>query len=154
MGWLGGGILTTFVLGPNVRSMPPVAILEFNSKVLPKVIRFVQAMIGTTFLFGLLLLYFFYNGDLSLLTRTSQGLELTVGIVLALVTAVVVWTVTVPSFRKVIRMAGEALQRQQPPPPEMMKYGKRARQGSLIAIGLLLIILAMMISAGFGLGFV
>lgn len=155
MGWLGGGILTTFVLGPNVRKMAPTASLEFNSKVLPKILRFVQVMIGTTFLFGLLLLYFFYDGDLSLLTKSSQGLEITAGIVVALIAAAVVWSVTVPSFRKVIQIAGSVLQGgQQAPPPEMMKYGKRARQGSLVGILLLLVVLATMIAAGFGLAFV
>ncbi len=152
IGWLGGGILTTFVVGPNVRKLSPGAGLEFNAKVLPRILRFVQVMIGTTFLFGLLLLYFFTDGNLSWLVTSSQGLELTFGIVLALVTAAVVWSVTVPSFRKVIDIANSVLKGElKAPPPEMMKYGKRARQGSIAGVILLLIVLATMLAAGFGL---
>jgi uncharacterized membrane protein len=152
MGWLGGGILTTFVLGPNLRRMPPAASLEFNAKVLPRIIRFVEAMIGATFLFGILLLYFYYDGNFSILSTSSQGMVLSGGIVLALLTAVVVWTVTIPSFKKVIAIANGLLQgSQQAPPPELMRYGKRARMGSIIGVLLLLTVLATMISAGFGL---
>ncbi|MGP8124460.1 MAG: hypothetical protein ACLQEQ_01115 [Nitrososphaerales archaeon] len=150
MGWLGGGILTTFVIGPNLRKLPSAASLEFNAKVLPRIIRFVQAMIGSTFLFGILLLYYYYNGSFSPLSTSSQGMELSLGIILALLTAVVVWTVTVPSFQKVIKIANDLLQGgQQAPPPDLAKYGRRARMGSLVGILLLLIVLATMISAGF-----
>lgn len=142
--WLGGGILTAFVLGPSVRMLSPAAGLEFNAKVLPKIVRFVQAAIGSTLLFGVLL--FYVVGDE--LTPT-QSYEIYAGVALALATAVVVFAVTLPSFRKVITMANTALQGGQPPSPEMMKYGKRARQGSLVGAGLLLIVLALMIASGF-----
>ena len=151
IGWLGGGILTAFVLGPNVRMLAPAASLEFNVKVLPKVARFVQSMIVSTFLFGVLLLYFYFDGDFSLLVTTSQGWELTVGMLLALVTAGIVWTVTLPSFRKVSKVAGALLgEGKQPPYPELAKYATRARKASLVAIALLLVVLALMIAAGFG----
>lgn len=151
MGWLGGGILTTFVIGPNLQNMPSAANLEFNAKVLPKIIRFVQVMIGTTFLFGILLFYELYSGNFSSLGSTSYGMELYAGILLSLVAAVVVWTVTVPSFKKIIKIAKDLLQgRQQGPPPELAKYGKRARMGSTVVILLLLVVLATMVSVGFG----
>lgn len=150
MGWLGGGILTTFVLGPNLRKLTPAASLEFNAKVLPRIVRFVQAMIGSTFVFGLLLLYFFNDGDLTWLTSTTQGYEISTGMILALTTAAVVWFVTVPSFRKVTEFANRVVQGgEQAPSPEMMKYGKRARMGSLIGILLLLLVLSMMVASGF-----
>jgi uncharacterized membrane protein len=152
MGWLGGGILTTFVLGPSLRKMPPAAGLEFNAKVLPRILRFVQMMIGGTLVFGVLLLYAFYGGDFSMLSASSQGMELAGGAVLALLTAVVAFSVTFPSFKKVVEIANRLLQGgQQQPPPELMKYGKRARMGSRVGVVLLLIALAMMVSAGFGL---
>jgi uncharacterized membrane protein len=149
MGWLGGGLLTTFVLGPNLRKLQPAANLEFNAKVLPRILRFVQAMIGATLLFGVLLLYYYYGGDLSTFSKTSQGMELSVGIALALVTAAVAWTVTFPSFNKVVKIANGLLQGGQPP-PELMKYGRRARIGSLIGVTMLLIVVATMVFAGFG----
>ncbi|MBI3840344.1 MAG: hypothetical protein HY297_00035 [Thaumarchaeota archaeon] len=150
VGWLGGGLLITFIIGPNVRKLAPAASLEFNAKVLPKILTFVQAMIGTTFLFGLLLLYVISDGDYAWLTTSPQGLDVTTGIVVALITSAVVFSVTVPSFKKVIQIANSVIQGgQQAPPPELMKYAKRARQGSLIAISLLFFVLAMMVAAGF-----
>jgi uncharacterized membrane protein len=149
VGWLGGGLLTTFVLAPNMRKLQPAANMEFNAKVLPRIIRFVQVMIGTTLLFGILLLYFYYGSGLSSFMGTAQGMELSLGIALALVTAVMAWTVTFPSFNKVIKIANSVLQGGQPP-PELMKYGQRARMGSMIGVALLLITLATMVFSGFG----
>jgi uncharacterized membrane protein len=147
MGWLGGGILTTFVVGPGLRSLSPSSNLEFTAKVMPKILRFVQMMIGSTLLFGVLL--YLYLG----INPSFGGANtLYAGIGLALVTTAVVFALTVPSFRKVIKMAQERLDSgaQGPPPPEMMKYGMRARQGSLIGVVLLLVVLAAMIGATLG----
>jgi uncharacterized membrane protein len=147
MGWLGGGILTTFVVGPGLRGLSPASNIEFTAKVMPKILRFVQIMIGSTLLFGVLL--YLYLG----FTPSFGGANtLYAGIGLALVTTAIVFSLTVPSFRKVIKMAQERLDSgaQGPPPPEMMKYGKRARQGSLIGVALMLIVLATMIGATLG----
>jgi uncharacterized membrane protein len=150
IGWLGGGILTGLVLAPNLRKLPPSAGLEFNAKVLPPIIRFVQAAIGSTFLFGILLLYFYYDGNFSAMSTTTQGEELATGVVLALAAAGVAFSVTFPSFNKVVKIAKGLLQGGGQPPPELMKYGKRARMGSIAGVVLLLIVLATMVSAGFG----
>lgn len=151
MGWLGGGILTTLVLAPNVRKLPQPAALEFNAKVLPKLVRFVQVVIGATLLFGILLLGAFYGGNFLPLSTSSQGMELSAGIGLALATAIIAWGVTLPSFMKVSKIANQLLQGgQQAPSPELLKYGKRARVGSTVGLILLLIVLATMVGAGFG----
>jgi uncharacterized membrane protein len=142
--WLGSGILTTFVVGPGARSMSPAAGLEFNAKVMPRILRFIQAAIGSTFLFGVLL--FFYLG----VDAASSGARvLDGGIVVALVTAALVFSVTVPSFRKVIRMSQERIASgvQGPPPPDMMKYGRRARMGSMAAVALLLVVVLLMVTS-------
>jgi len=148
MGWLGGGMFTTFALGPNLRKMSQGAAVEFNAKVLPNLMRFVQASIGLTLLFGILLVYAVSNGDMSYFS-TTPGEEVSVGIVLALVTAIIAFSVTLPSFKKVSKAAASALQGSQGPPVEMMAYAKRARLGSMIGVILLLITLAMMVAAGF-----
>ncbi len=151
VGWLGGGLLVTFVLGPNLVRLAPAARLEFNAKILPRVIRFVEVTIGTTFLFGLLLLYVYFNGNFTFLSGTAQGLELSSGIILALGDAVLANAIIFPTFRKVIRMSNDLLQGgQQAPPPELLKYSERARLGSLIGVFLLIIVLALMVFAGFG----
>ncbi|QQG48106.1 MAG: hypothetical protein HY247_04930 [archaeon] len=146
--WLGGGILITFVVGPGVRGLSPMANLEFTAKVLPKILRFIQASIGTTFLFGLLLFYY-----LGVDATSSASLWIDAGIGVALIAAAVVFGVTVPSFKKVIKMAQEKIASgaQGPPPPEMMKFGTRARMGSIAGVSLLLVVVLLMISAAVGL---
>lgn len=150
MAWLGGGILTGFVVGPSVRKLSPPSGLEFNSKVLPRVMRFVQMAIGSTFVFGLLLMYEIYDGNFSSLMSTSQGQEISAGVIIGVLAAVVGFAVTFPSFRKVVRMSEEALKGSPPmPSPGMAKYGKRAMTGAMASTVLLLLALAMMIAAGF-----
>jgi len=144
MGWLGGGILTTFVLGPNLRNLSPGAGLEFNARILPKVLRFVEIAVGLSLVFGVLLFYV-VMGDL----RPDQLNEIYAGVALALITAVDAFALTIPSFRKVVKIANEALQNKQPPSPDMMKYAMRARTGSLIGTVLLLGVLVAMIASGF-----
>ena len=144
MGWLGGGILTTFVLGPSLRSLSPSAALEFNARILPKIIRFVNVAVGLTLVFGIGL-FFAVSDQLT----STQSDEIFAGAGLALVTAAVAFAVTIPSFRKVIRFASEALQHGQPPSPEMMKSAGRARQGATVSVILLLVVLVMMIASGF-----
>ena len=147
--WLGGGLLTGFVIGPSLRGIAPSAALEFNAKVLPKIIRFVQAALGLTFLFGLLLLYSFRDGDLSWLMNSTQGYVLSAGILVALLTGVFAMAYVIPAFKKVGALSSAALQSGQPPAPEMAKYGKRARLGSMAGVFLLLFVLAMMVISGF-----
>jgi uncharacterized membrane protein len=147
--WLGGGLLTGFVIGPSLRNIAPTAALEFNAKVIPKVLRFIQAALGLTFLFGLLLLYYFSDGDLSWLMNSTHGYVLSSGILVAVVTAIVAMAFVFPAFRQVARISSAALQSGQPPAPEMMKYGKRARMGSMMGVALLLFVLATMVISGF-----
>jgi uncharacterized membrane protein len=144
MGWLGGGILLSFVLVPSLRNLAPAAALEFNAKVLPKVLRFMQTVVGSTLIFGILLFYVVSDQ-----LGPDQTNEIYAGIGLALVAGVIAFAVVLPSLGKVVKLAGEALQSGQPPSPEMMKRAKRAGMGSLIAAALLLIVLAMMIASGF-----
>ena len=100
MGWLGGGMMTALALGPNLRKMAPAAALEFNAKVLPNLARFIQAAIGLTLLFGLLLLYQVASaaGGSSYFS-TTQGEEISSGMVLAVVTAAIAFGVSLPSLK-------------------------------------------------------
>ena len=147
--WLGGGMLTAMVIGPNLRNLAPPAALEFNVKILPKLLRFVQIAILSTFVFGILLLYVFRDGDFSWLMNSNQGYILSAGILVALVTGAFGFSFVIPSFKKVVKFSSEALQTGKPPSPEMMKYGTRARVGSLLGVLMLLFVLAMMVISGF-----
>ena len=147
--WLGSGILTGFVVGPNLRKMAPAAALEFNAKIIPKIVRFIQMAAVSTLLFGLLLLYYSFHGDLSFLMDSTQGYILSAGILVALLTAILAFSFILPSFNKVSAFAKGAIEAGQPPPPEIMKYAKRARLSSMTGVFLLLIVLAMMVASGF-----
>lgn len=151
IGWLGGVLLTTFVVGPGLQTVSPPARLEFIAKVMPKIIRYLVGMITGTILFGLLLLYFLIGGDFALLSpSTSFGAALSAGIGLAIIAVVVAGAVVIPSFQKVIAIAGQVLKGgQTPPPPELMKYSKRAKVGSVTVTVILLVVLVMMVTAGF-----
>lgn len=143
-------MFTALALGPNVSKMSAGSAREFNAKVLPKLVNFMQASIGSTIIFGLLLLYFFSNGDFSWLSATIQGNEVSAGMVLAFATAVIAWGFTIPPFKRVSKLsAAVAGDGPQAPPPEMMAYAKRARLGSTVGVVLLLIALATMVAAGF-----
>jgi uncharacterized membrane protein len=144
MGWLGGGIIVTFVVGPNVSSLTPGAGLEFFAKILPKILRFFQVTVVSTLLFGVLLFLQVGNG-----MTTTQFDEIAVGVVIAIVTGIIAFAETIPSFRKVSKIANEAIQNKQPPSPDIAKYGRRARIGSLVGVLLLLCVLGMMIASGF-----
>ena len=153
--WLGSGLLTGFILGPNLRKMSPAAGLEFNAKVLPKILGFIRSAVISTFVFGLLLLYFFRDGDFSWLSGSTQGYVLSFGILLALVAGGLAFGVVVPSFNKVVKISNEVVQSgKMPPPPELMASAKRARVASTIAVVILFVVLALMVSSGFLFGFV
>jgi len=149
MGWLGGGLFTAFALAPNLRKMSPMASLEFNSKVLPKVITFVRAASGATVLFGVILLGYTYSQDSTYFSSTA-GESVSAGIVLAVLAFVIAFGMTIPAFVKVSRLSESALQggQQGPPSPEMMGAAKRAGMGARIGVILLLLALAAMVVAG------
>ena len=123
--------------------------MEFNAKVLPKIIRFIEMAVISTYVFGILLLYFFNDGDMSWLMNSTQGYVISTGVLLALVAGILGFVYVIPAFNKVAKLSSEALQSGKPPAAEMMKYGMRARMGSMGAVFLLLIVLAMMVTSGF-----
>lgn len=151
IGWLGGSLLTGFVIAPSLQGLTAPARLEFLAKVNPKIVRYIEGMILGTFLFGLLLLYFVVDGDFSRLSpSTTFGASLSAGISIAVITAIMAFTVGFPSFGKMSSIAEQVLQSGgQPPSPEMMKYAQRARISSMIGALLLLVVVVLMVTAGF-----
>jgi uncharacterized membrane protein len=148
IGWLGGALLFVSALSPGLRTLSPGSNAEFTVKVLPRIMRYVQAAIGLTLLFGLLALYFMFATDFGMLSTTAQGLDIEVGAGLGLLTAALANVLTFPAFRKIIGFTKEMLKGgPQTAPPDMQKYIKRARYGSIAASVLLLIVLAFMVAA-------
>jgi uncharacterized membrane protein len=150
VGWLGGGLLTAFVIGPGLQTMSGPSRLEFIARFFPKLLRYIGGMILGTFVFGLLLLYLIVGGNFALLSpSTTFGASLSAGIALAVIAGINAVAVTFPSFGKMASMAEAALRSGQQPPPEMASYAKRARMGSIAGAALLLTALVMMVAAGF-----
>ena len=146
MSWLGGGLMTTFAVGPNLRKLTQTASLEFNARILPNMVRFTRTAAGLTILFGLALLGYVYSQDNTYFSSTA-GNVVSVGIVLALITTGIAFSVILPSFMKISKLAASVLDGGQVPPQEMMALAKRARTGSMVALVLLLVTLAAMVTA-------
>ena len=142
MGWLGGGLFTTFVVGPGLQTLTPASRLEFTAKVIPKVLKFVTYSAFATMGFGVLL----YGYSLSDPTFSASW-SLYTGVGLALVVAAIAFSITIPSFRKMSKIAQGMVSgtTQGPPPPEMQVLAKRAKAGALIGTVILMAVLAMMI---------
>ena len=151
VGWLGGSLLTAFVIGPGLQRLAAPSRLDFAANVIPRIIRYIMMMIGSTFIFGILLLYYLIGGDFAMLSPTTPfGTALSAGIALAVIAGILGGGVVIPSFRKMASIAADVLKSGgQPPPPEMMKYAKRAATTSMVATVLLLLVLVMMVAAGF-----
>jgi uncharacterized membrane protein len=143
LGWLGGELMTAFVIGPGLQQMSLQSRREFVAKVTPRAIRFVEWMIVGTGVTGFLLAFVTPS------KIAASGDEVTAGIVLALMAAAVEVVVTTPSFKKMASL-GEALQKigQQTASPEMAKHEKRARWGSLAGSVLLVAVLVLMVITG------
>jgi len=148
MGWLGGALLTTFAVGPNLQKLTQTASLEFNARILPNMVKFTRAAAVLTILFGLALLGYMYSQDNTYFSSTS-GMAVSAGIVLAIVAAAVGFSMVIPSFLKIGKLAATALEGGQPVQgQDMMALAKRARMGSMIVLIILLVTLAAMVTAG------
>jgi len=144
VGWLGGGIMVTFVIAPNVSKLAPPANLAFFAYVIPKILRFFQVVVGSTLFFGILLFLDVGSG-----LRPDQTNEIYLGVAIAIAAAVVAFAETIPSLSRVSKIAGEAIQNKGPPSPDIAKYANRARIGSIVGMLLLLVVLSVMIASGF-----
>lgn len=151
IGWLGAGLLSGFVIGPGLQRLSPASRLEFIVKVIPRMLSYMRGMIVGTFVFGLLLLYFRFNGNFSVLSpSTVLGAALSAGIGIAVITAVLAFAFVYPAFNRMVSIANGMLKNAgSPAPPEMAKYATRARVGSMAAALLLVVAAALMVTTGF-----
>ncbi len=150
IGWLGGLLIFSFVVGPSLAQFSPQARSEFISSVFPRYVRFGELVSAGTVLFGLLFAYAFTDGDLSLLSPSNPfGLKLTTGALLGFSAFLVVNLVLAPSAKKIVRivngMKGQAGQGS--PPPELAKLTVRLQRGARIALVLLVLTFTFMVGA-------
>jgi hypothetical protein len=135
MGWFGGVIFFLSAIGPGVRSFTPSASLEFLTKVGPKQVRFFAGVATGTLVFGLALLFAAFGTDYS-----SWPSYIEAGFGLGLIAYLLAMLVTIPTFRKVDRIAHQMMSGPPgPPPPEFAALLKRANL-SVMAIALILLL--------------
>ena len=151
IGWLGGGIMFAFVIGPALETLSPASSGEFLVKVVPRVIRFFQIAAGATVLFGLLFLYNFSNGDFGILSfSTHFGTELTIGASAGLLAFLISEFVAVPPQMKAVKMIKDMLASgQHQPPADFQKTLKRAKNTAILTVVLLIISSVFMVASGF-----
>lgn len=151
VGWLGGGIMFGFVIGPALSRLSPPASGEFFKKVVPRILRFFQIVPGLTILFGLLLLYAYTDGNLSVVSLgNSWGLKITLGMTIGLIALLNVELLAVPYFHKAMRIVGQAPSAgSQGPPAELLATLRKARISATVTVFLLIIALMFMVGSAF-----
>lgn len=143
MGWLGGVMFFLSAVGPGVRSFTPPASLEFLTKVGPKQIRFFAGAATATIIFGLGLLFATFGADFSAWPGYIE-----VGFSLGLIAYLIALTVTVPTFRKVDRIARQMMGGPPgPPPPEFPKLLRRANLAAVAVALILMLTLVFMVGS-------
>lgn len=143
MGWLGGVVFFLSAIGPGVRSFTPPASLEFLTKVGPRQLRFFAGVATSTIVFGLALLFATFGAD-----YTTWPVYIEVGFSLGLIAYLIAIGVTVPTFRKVDKIAREMMSKPPgPPPPEFTVLLRRANMAAMAVAAILLITLAFMVSS-------
>ena len=144
MGWLGGVVFFLSAVSPGVRTFTPPASLEFLTKVGPRQIMFFAGVATATIIFGLGLLFAAFGTDYA-----SWPSYIEVGFGLGLVAYLVAVLVTIPTFRKVEKIAHQVMGNPQggPPPPEFAKLLQRANMAAVAVAIILLLALAFMVSS-------
>ncbi len=144
MGWLGGVIFFLSAVGPGVKSFTPPASLEFLTKVGPKQVRFFAGAATSTVIFGLGLLFATFGTDMS----TWPG-YIEVGFTLGLIAYLIAMLVTIPTFRKVDKIAHQMMANPQagPPPPEFPKLLMRGNMSVMVIAAILILTLIFMVGS-------
>jgi uncharacterized membrane protein len=144
MAWLGGAIFFLSAIGPGVRTFTPPASLEFLTKVGPRQLRYFAGAGTATIVFGLSLLFAALGTDYSTWPRYIE-----VGFGLGLVAYLIAIFVTIPTFRKVDKIAHQMIDNPQkgPPPPEFPKLLARANMAAVLVVLILLVTLVFMVSS-------
>jgi uncharacterized membrane protein len=152
IGWLGGGIMFAFVVGPALAKLSPPSSGEFLVKVVPRVVLFFQISAGTTILFGTLLLYnILPTVDFGTMSNLKPyGLEITIGLSIGFIAFLISEFVAVPIQLKAIKMIkGMQAAGQHQPPAEFPKTLKRAADTATLTVVLLILASVFMVAAGF-----
>lgn len=134
-------------LGPGLRTLSPPAAMEYLVKVGPRITRFFLGAATATIVFGLALLFAAFGTDTS---TWPNGIG--VGLGLGLIAYLFAFGYVAPTFRKLDRIAHQAMGSPQagPPPAEFQSLLKRGNMGTVVIAVLLFGALIFMVGAGFG----
>lgn len=142
MGWLGGVMFFLSAVGPGIRSFSPSASLEFLTKVGPKQVRFFAGVSTAAIVFGLALLFAAFGMD-----YTAWPWYIEAGLGMGFVAYLLTVLVTVPTLRKIDRIARDIMGKPPgPPPPEFPRLLKRANMATMLTAAVLLLALVFMVS--------
>jgi uncharacterized membrane protein len=151
VGWLGSAMVFAMLIGPTIGTLTPGTRAELVVKLFPRYIRYVESFSIATVVFGVALVLVIGNGDMSVFSpSTSFGLYISIGAVLALITAGLAFGIIVPSAHRVIRLAEEMIKNPGPPSPELPKASARLRMGATVGLILLILVLIFMVAGTAG----
>ena len=129
--------------------MTPSTSLEFFVKIGSKAPHFFVGSSTLTIVFGLLL-YFVLDGDFSLLSTTSFGTTISIGLTLGLIAYLDAAIVTGPKFSKAAKLAKELMKNPpQGPPTELIELQKKGGLSALIGTIILVFAALFMVAAAF-----
>jgi hypothetical protein len=136
MGWLGGAMLFLSAVGPGARTFTPPASLEFLTKVGLKLLRFFAGVSTATIAFGLALLFATFGADYAVWPWYIE-----VGLTMGLIAYLMALLVTIPTFRKLDKMAQEVMSKPPGPPiPDFPKLLKRANMAAMLVMTLVFMV--------------
>ena len=148
VGWLGAALLFGMLIGPLMPKLSPATRSELILKLFPKYLPYVQSFAVSTLIFGAVLAVVSTNGNLSIYAPTNlYGFYISIGVGLALVSAVFGFGLAIPSAKKILKLTREMTATPGPPPPEMAKASRRLRIGSTTTMVLLIVVLVFMVAA-------
>ncbi|HME19358.1 MAG TPA: hypothetical protein VKF15_06470 [Nitrososphaerales archaeon] len=144
--WLGSTLFLAIVVAPSLRTLSPLAGMEFVARVGRKMTRYVSAAGGLTILFGLALLYVYFGSDYASWPFTLE-IGFTIGFIAFLDGALVVG----PTINKASDIAKDFVKDQQPgpPPAQFLALMKKGGVGTTISTVLLLVAAVFMVATAF-----
>jgi hypothetical protein len=144
--WLGGVAFFLSAVGPGLRSFSQPASLEYLTKVGPRQVRFFAGAATATVVFGFALLLYAFG-----LSPTAWPVSIEGGMALGFVAYLIAVLVTVPSFRKVEKMARQMMANPQggPPPAGFALYLRRGNQAAMSVAVILVFATVLMVATAF-----
>jgi len=149
IGWLGSDIVLLIGMEPRLGKLSAAARDEFTTTVSPRINKMEMFFASATILFGLLFLYEFTGGDLSLISPSTQwGLAIMAGATLGFVAFLLEAFVDYPAEKMIIEIVRDMRANNRAPPPELSKYHERSEMVEIAVIILLFAAVTFMVAAG------